>query len=129
MKEIKEIAHFVKENMDETQGKQLLNEVEHFDRMVDRFAGVMADLGLWTFMLKAREFDTSGADLIFLDPLTGAVGEISRKFLHDSKGNKLDLVAPARVDDPEAKKLLIDTITTVLRQLTGEDQTDSQQET
>ena len=80
---------------------------------VDRFAGVMSDLGLHGFMLKAREFEEMGTDIIFIDPTTGNIGEISRNFLHNKKGEQFDINHAGIVEDDQ-KKELIELVRTLL---------------
>ncbi|CAD7965090.1 unnamed protein product [Amoebophrya sp. A120] len=82
MKNAAEILENVQKIMDETAGKQLLSEIPGFQQQIERFSGVMADLGLFDFMLKAKQFANDEEEIIFIDPKTGMIGELSRAVLN-----------------------------------------------
>ena len=64
--------------------KQILEQIDYYVKQVACFCDVMADLGLYEVMLKCREFNGDDDILIFIDPKTGAIGELCRKSCKDA---------------------------------------------
>jgi hypothetical protein len=81
---ISSIAKSLREGaLAEVADKQILEMIDYFDLCFRRFCDLMADLGLYEFMLKAQQFagmTEDGRDnlVIFVDLKTGSIGELHR---------------------------------------------------
>jgi hypothetical protein len=77
--------------------RQQLEEIDNYTIQLQRFRDVMNDLGLYEVMMKCRQFDGGEIDeIIFLDPKTGAIIEMTREdcfkagilsIIQDAQGN------------------------------------------
>jgi hypothetical protein len=77
--------------------RQQLEEIDNYTIQLQRFRDVMNDLGLYEVMMKCRQFDGGEIDeIIFLDPKTGAIIEMTREdcfkagilsIIQDAEGN------------------------------------------
>jgi hypothetical protein len=77
--------------------RQQKKEIDNYTIQLQRFRDVMNDLGLYEVMMKCRQFDGGVIDeIIFLDPKTGALIEMTREdcfkagilsIIQDAEGN------------------------------------------
>jgi len=82
-----ETLHEMKDDcLKEVADHQLLDQITYYGKNFKNFCDLMADLSLYEVMLACRKF--SGDDdniLIFIDPKSGAIGELDKQKLVNSK--------------------------------------------
>lgn len=78
------LQHMRTVSLNDVADKQILEEMDNFATILQKFCDVMADLGLFEVMLKCREFDVVEEgpnldNLLFIDIKTLSFGELSRE--------------------------------------------------